>query len=133
MSVNDPKRPYGEHPEWLAELGSRGIMRPQLNSHGRQMNRAAVFVIAILSASLAASIVAYLAQASIVARWLTWPSLIASGWAFLGHLVTLDDDMRGGWSNPDGSRAVWWRSVLELFVKLVVFAIAGWWFATVRE
>jgi hypothetical protein len=26
-----------------------------------------------------------------------------SAWAFLGHLVTADDDMPGGFSNPDGS------------------------------
>ncbi|MBW8897347.1 MAG: hypothetical protein JF619_04365 [Massilia sp.] len=24
-------------------------------------------------------------------------------WAFVGHLITIDDDVPGGWSNPDGS------------------------------
>lgn len=26
-----------------------------------------------------------------------------SAWAFFGHLITADDDMPGGFSNPDGS------------------------------
>ena len=97
------------------------------------MNRFAVIVIVLSVTALLASVVAYFTQAPIVARWLTWPALIISGWAFGGHLITLDDDMRGGWSNPEGSRAVWGRSVLELFAKLIVFAVVGWWFATVRE
>src|SRR5690242_6115273 len=25
-----------------------------------------------------------------------------SAWAFFGHIITADDDMLGGWSNPDG-------------------------------
>ena len=97
------------------------------------MNRFAVIVIGISVSALLASVLAYFVQAPVLARWLTWPALIVSGWAFGGHLITLDDDMRGGWSNPEGSRAVWGRSVLELFAKLLVFAVVGWWFATVRE
>lgn len=97
------------------------------------MNRLAVIVIGLAATSLLASVLAYFAHATIVARWLTWPALIVSGWAFGGHLITLDDDMRGGWSNPEGSRAVWGRSVVELFTKLLVFAVVGWWFAMVRE
>ena len=97
------------------------------------MNRLAVIVIALSATSLLASVVAYFVQVPIAAKWLTWPALIVSGWAFFGHLVTLDDDMRGGWSNPEGSRAIWGRSVVELFAKLFVFAVVGWWFAIVRE
>ena len=41
-------------------------------------------------------------------------------WAFVGHLVTLDDDARGGWSNQDGSRRFWRDSLFELFVKLLI-------------
>ena len=43
-----------------------------------------------------------------------------SAWAFFGHLVTADDDAKGGWSNPDGSVPFPWA---ELIVKGVVFAI----------
>ena len=31
-----------------------------------------------------------------------------SGWIFLGHLVTADDDAKGGWSNPEGSLPFPW-------------------------
>ncbi len=48
------------------------------------------------------------------------PALIMAGWATLGHLVTLDDDSPGGWSNPDGSRALWYRSLGELLIKTVI-------------
>jgi hypothetical protein len=42
-----------------------------------------------------------------------------SAWAFFGHLVTIDDDMKGGWSNPDGSEPFFW---LELLIKVAIFA-----------
>src|ERR1700758_1170845 len=33
------------------------------------------------------------------------------GWPVLGTLVTIDDDLAGGWSNPDGSvRPPWLQS-----------------------
>jgi hypothetical protein len=38
----------------------------------------------------------------------------------LGHLVTIDEDLPGGWSNLDGSEPFPW---VELLVKAVVFAI----------
>jgi hypothetical protein len=40
-----------------------------------------------------------------------------SVWAFVGHLVTADDDARGGWSNPDGSVSFPWA---ELLIKALV-------------
>ena len=46
-------------------------------------------------------------------------TLIAlSAWTFFGHLVTADDDARGGWSNPDGSLPFPWA---ELAIKALVF------------
>lgn len=97
------------------------------------MSRFAAIVLGGCAVSLVASVVAHVVQASTTARWLSWPPLVVSGWAFFGHLITLDDDIRGGWSNPQGSRAVWGRSVAELFLKLFVFAVVGWWFAVIRE
>ncbi|USD19850.1 hypothetical protein MJO52_12235 [Microbulbifer variabilis] len=47
-----------------------------------------------------------------------------SVWAVIGHLVTLDDDMPGEWSNMEGSPEVWRRSRVELLIKsLVMFAL----------
>ena len=43
-----------------------------------------------------------------------------ASWAFVGHLVTLDDDMPGEWSNPDGSVSFWRSSKLELLIKFLV-------------
>ena len=41
-------------------------------------------------------------------------------WSLLGHLVTLDDDMPGGWGNPEGSKKIWTHSKKELFIKLLI-------------
>lgn len=51
---------------------------------------------------------------------LSVPLLVMAGWGFIGHLVSLDDDIPGGWSNPDGDVTLWRQSVRELLVKLVV-------------
>ena len=37
-----------------------------------------------------------------------------------GHIATIDDDMPGGWSNPDGSQPFPWA---ELLVKAAVVAV----------
>lgn len=47
------------------------------------------------------------------------------GWAFFGHIVTIDDDMPGEWSNPGRSRSVWYKSLLELLVKFIILALVG--------
>jgi hypothetical protein len=57
-------------------------------------------------------------------RWVSAPALVLSGWALLGHLVTLDDDAPGGWSspaNPVQAKAFWRGSLAQLALKLVVF------------
>lgn len=44
-------------------------------------------------------------------------------WALGGHLITLDDDLPGGWSNPDGSAPFPWA---ELAIKAaVLLALVG--------
>ena len=43
----------------------------------------------------------------------------AAVWAFVGHVITADDDASGGWSNPDGSLPFPWR---ELAAKAVFLA-----------
>ena len=44
---------------------------------------------------------------------------------FFGHLVTLDEDLKGGWSNPDGDTKIRNTSLIELAGKLV-FSIVVW-------
>lgn len=55
-----------------------------------------------------------------------------AAWAFIGHVVTADDDVEGGWSNPDGSQPFPW---LELAVKaavLVALIVVAYYFPMVR-
>ena len=35
-----------------------------------------------------------------------------SGWVFVGHLVTADDDVPGGWSNSEGALSFPWAALL---------------------
>ncbi len=42
-----------------------------------------------------------------------------AAWAFIGHIITADDDVPGGWSNPDGSLPFPWR---ELAAKAAFLA-----------
>ena len=62
---------------------------------------------------------------------------IVSGLVFGGHLVSLDGDSPGGWSNPDGRREIWSGSLKELLAKFAVFAVvaaatAWYWAAAVN-
>lgn len=44
-------------------------------------------------------------------------------WAFAGHLITIDDDVPNGWSNPDGSIPFPWA---QLAIKgAVLLALLG--------
>jgi hypothetical protein len=38
-------------------------------------------------------------------------------WVFVGHLITIDDDFSGGWSNPDGIHPFPWH---ELGMKALI-------------
>jgi hypothetical protein len=40
-----------------------------------------------------------------------------AAWAFLGQLITIEDDLPGGWSNPDGRIPFPWA---ELVIKATV-------------
>jgi hypothetical protein len=54
------------------------------------------------------------------------PALLISAWAALGHLVTLDDEAAGSWSNPGSSSQVWFQSLGELTVKILVTLLVAW-------
>ena len=51
------------------------------------------------------------------------PALVITAWAFFGHLITIDDDAPGGFSNPQASSRVWHRSLLDLLFKGGLFVL----------
>lgn len=61
-----------------------------------------------------------------IAITLATPGLILLGWSTLGHFVTLDDDMPGEWSNPEGDKSIWYESLAELAAKAVLFVALAW-------
>ncbi len=83
-------------------------------------------VLGVFAASVAGSLVASQLFSSPAALWLGAPALIMSGWAAIGHLVTIDDDSPGGWSNQESSDRTWHRSLRDLSIKLAVFIAVGW-------
>jgi hypothetical protein len=52
--------------------------------------------------------------------------LILLGWSSLGQLVTLDDDLPGGWSNPDGDPSSARRAKIWLCSTVATFAAVFW-------
>jgi len=50
---------------------------------------------------------------------------ILVGWPLVGTLVTADDDLPGGWSNPDGTIPPPWRTAAAWGQLLVGFAISS--------
>lgn len=55
-----------------------------------------------------------------------------SAWAFFGHLVTADDDVPGGWSNPHGEFPFPWAELILKGVVLVALC-AALLFASIRS
>jgi len=46
-----------------------------------------------------------------------------SVWAFVGHLVTFDDELPGEWGNPEGSEKIWQSAKIQLLIKFMVCAV----------
>lgn len=89
------------------------------------MTVAARIVVASFLTSCVAAIAALLTGVSWW-KWLAAPALFLSGWAAAGHLITLDDDLPGGWSNPGESKWFWYRSLAEFLCKVAVFGALIW-------
>jgi len=77
-------------------------------------------------------------QATGLSLGLLWLALFV-GWPLVGTLITLDDDLPGGWSNPDGAAVPPWRDaafgaqlVFGLAAAAIGFAHDGRW-RTLRE
>lgn len=75
------------------------------------MTKGGAVVIGVFLASVLGFGVAFLVGADSVGNWLGGLALTLSGRAVIGHLVTLDDDMPGGWS----------KSLAQLLIKIVIF------------
>ena len=45
-----------------------------------------------------------------------------TGWLFIGHLITFDDNLPGGWDNPDGDETIGCGAFL---VKGLAFALVA--------
>ena len=52
--------------------------------------------------------------------------LIILGWSSIGQLVTLDDDLPGGWSNPDGDPAITREAIIWLISTVGAFGGVFW-------
>jgi len=69
------------------------------------MNRAAI---ALLAAALGGALAVHLYFDLSLGLALL---IFFVGWPLLGTLITIDDDMKGGWSNPDGTVRPPWLQV----------------------
>ena len=54
--------------------------------------------------------------AAVLSVAMSWPIGIVAlalfiGWPVVGTLITIDDDMPGGWSNPDGKAVPEWKTL----------------------
>jgi hypothetical protein len=64
----------------------------------RTTNKRGAIVIGVFVTSVLGFVVAFLVGGRSVGTAVGAPAIILSGLAALGHLVTFDDDMPGGWS-----------------------------------
>ena len=90
------------------------------------MSKRGQAVLGAYLALFAASATAFHFGAEFLGKGIALPLLFLSGWAFLGHLITIDEELPGGWSNPQGSRAIWHRSLAEMMLKMVLFVGSIW-------
>lgn len=87
---------------------------------------AAQIVIGVVLTSLACSVGArFMGRPTLVVP-LGVPAMLLTGWAFVGHLITLDDDAPGGWSNPERFPKLWRQSLSTLAILLAVFGVTCW-------
>jgi hypothetical protein len=49
-----------------------------------------------------------------------------AAWAFVGHLVTADDDAPGGWSNPHGALTFPWGELAMKGLVLMALCLVAW-------
>jgi hypothetical protein len=91
-----------------------------------KVSKITLVVIALITSSLLLSAAASTLSYSAASTWLGAPALLISGWAAVGHLVTIDDDAPGGFSNEDRDQRFWHESLLALVIKIVLFLLSCW-------
>jgi hypothetical protein len=52
--------------------------------------------------------------------------LILLGWGAFGQLITLDDELPGGWSNPEGDPAIARQAKTWLTSTVAAFGVVFW-------
>jgi hypothetical protein len=82
----------------------------------------AMVLSAVLALSVASFAIARLYSPSLALKVGIGP-VIFMGIALFGHLVTLDDDAREGFSNPQSSPSIWRSSLLALALKVGLFGL----------
>jgi hypothetical protein len=56
-----------------------------------------------------------------------------AAWAFVGHLVTADDDLPGGWGNPEGRLPSPWGELGAKAAVLLALGLIAAFFPEVRH
>lgn len=100
--------------------GRLAVLREKLKRLPRML---AILVVSVIVSAIGA-LIANAFGADRVAILAGAPALFFTGWAFVGHLITIDDDMPDEWSNPEGDQGIWQRSLLELLLKAIIFMVA---------
>ena len=89
------------------------------------IRRAAILLSLVLGAALALSAIW---QIPYIYSLMGFAALV-----FLGHVVTIDDDIPGGWSNPDGTEPFPWSELLVKGVVLLLLCAAAAFFPALRR
>lgn len=76
----------------------------------------------VLALSIASFAIARLYSPSLALKVGIGPVIIV-GLALFGHVITLDDDEKGGFSNPQSSPSIWSSSLLGLALKVGLFGL----------
>jgi hypothetical protein len=99
----------------------------------KDVTKGGFIVIGVFVTSVIESVVAFFLGARSVGNWVAAPAVILSGWAAFGHLITLDDDAPGGWSNSERSRSFFYKSLGQLALKFAVFVGLLWLLVWLRD
>lgn len=101
-----------------------GAGQPQGSSVIRfKMEKSQIIIITIIVVSTITGVIGRFVFQAQWGLFASLPALTITGLAAMGHLVTLDDDMPGGWSNTEEDKKFWYSSLKELSIKIIVFIV----------
>ena len=78
------------------------------------------FVAIVIVGAVAAGISAW----SGIGFWLILP-IVAAGWLINGLVIMVEDDLPGGFNNPDGSRTPHYNKKLTWTVRALILILGG--------